>query len=991
MDHKKIYFFILFLLFSSVLFAKENTCHLQIQIQPHSSQIKGKLTVDFNSSQNYRLLDHGYSIKNINFKQKTKTKKKYYQIVEGQQMQLDFSGSTFGKNKIENHRVFLQKAWFPQFEDVDGKVMSCQYFLQVELPSSYMAISESQATVKKKENQTNAFYFSFDKTHVNIPLYASDLYQIQKRNLQLESGTLINIETWLFANHAHLATDYLDRLEQYLHRYFKLFGFIPYRHFVIVESWEAAWLPGLLVMDADMFSSSYNFVAHGLVRQWLGNYVKTKDGLGNWADALSSYIVSHFMVDPKDSKLFRHDLLYDYQLYRKQDSLSLFDYNEQVHPADMALGYGKGAMIFHLLRMQMGEKKFFQTVLQLSQSYAQLSIGWDEVIDTFNENQQGLDAIMWPWLSSVGLINMNFTAKSLSYEKGKYRTTISLTPANNIPNVSIEFPVWLHHSQGVKVLQLDNTFKSFADDFTMEGENLPLQMVIDPQYDLPRLLTAKERGVSFKDINWLWTEKKQKTENLVVVVDELDLEFFSSLLAPLSVKIITPKQVDAFTIKQKNLLYLFRYSHRNDFLLKFLKLPITSPKSFLQSGEFHIVASADNKRFRAAMGVGDISFEQLWRLFSSQAPYAHILVRNGKVTNTWRAAIQNGSSFDLFRLQMFSKTGAIVFEEAMTKISNEKIICIGEQHNQLSHHLAQLRIIQELIANKKKVVIGLEMFSQESQAALDRYIFGKTNEQQFLLESKYYEVWGFPYDLYKPILDYAREKRIPVKALNVDRNVIRQVAKHGLENLPSSLRKLLPAKIDTNNEQYRLELKSFFEAHHATHSHASFDNFFEAQVSWDETMAEQAALTWKKNPQAVLVVLAGAGHLKDYGIPQRIKKRTRQQPLVILPSSSKEPSDFSSDYVFQVPLLVENPIDKKLGVFLDKNEQNKIVIKKISPDSYLKIIGIEESDIIEKINGQTVNEIYALKTYLYLAEKSKEIKITIRRNNVPMIFYLNGN
>lgn len=992
MVHKQFYFFLLFFLFPSLIVATEHSCYLQIDILPHHSQITGQLTVDFHRSASYRLLDNGFSIKNIALKFKAKTKKKYYQIVEGQQIQIEFSGTIASKspNKMEDHKISLQEAWFPQLQDIDGKVMSCHYSLQVKLPPSYMAISETANASKKIKDNVPFFYFSYKKPQTNITLYASNLYKIEKQDLELKSGTLVSIETWLFAEHAHLSKVYLSQMEKYLHRYFELFGFIPFQRFAVVESWEGAWLSGLLVMDSKMLSSSYNFLAHGLVRQWLGNHVKMKDELGSWADALSSYIVSHFAVLPRQSKLFRHDLLYDYQLYREQDSLSLFDYNRKSNPMDAALGYGKGAMIFHLLRMQMGEEKFFQTVVQLSQNYAQLSIGWDEVIDTFNENQQGLSAIMWPWLSSVGLINMDFTAKYLSYEKGIYRTTIALTSANNIPNVAIEFPVWLHHSQGVKILKLNNAYKDFTNDFSIESQNLPLQMAVDPQYDLPRILTITERGVSFKDIDWLWLSKKQKIEDLVVVVDELDLEFFSSLLAQVSVKTIQPEQVDAFTIEQNNLLYLFRYQNKNDFLLRFLKLPLEQPKSVFKSGAFRIIPSASNKYFRAAIGVGDTSLEQLWNLFSKQASFSYIQVHEDKVVDAQRSAIQDGSYFDLFQLQILTPKGQITFEEAMTQIKNESIICIGEQHNQLSHHLAQLRIIQELVANKKKVVIGLEMFPQESQPSLDRYIFGKINEQQFLLESKYYEVWGFPYDLYKPILDYAREKRIPVKALNIQRNVIRQVAKQGLKNLPNNLRKLLPAQIDTSNEQYRIELKKFFDNHHNAHSNSSFEYFFEAQVSWDEMMAEQAAYTWKKNPQAVLVVLAGSGHLKNYGIPMRIKKRTGQAPFVLLPANvSKEQLDFDGDYLFQVPLLVENPIEKNLGIVVEKNGQNKIVIKRFSPGSILKMIGIQENDIIEAINDQMVHEIYALKTHLYFAEKGKEIKVTIRRNNVPMIFYFN--
>jgi uncharacterized iron-regulated protein len=52
------------------------------------------------------------------------------------------------------------------------------------------------------------------------------------------------------------------------------------------------------------------------------------------------------------------------------------------------------------------------------------------------------------------------------------------------------------------------------------------------------------------------------------------------------------------------------------------------------------------------------------------------------------------------------------------------------------------------------------------------------------------------------------------------------------------------------------------------------DNFYAAQVVWDETMAENAA-HWvaERAPSRQLVVLAGSAHCEHEAIPARIERR----------------------------------------------------------------------------------------------------------------------
>ena len=53
----------------------------------------------------------------------------------------------------------------------------------------------------------------------------------------------------------------------------------------------------------------------------------------------------------------------------------------------------------------------------------------------------------------------------------------------------------------------------------------------------------------------------------------------------------------------------------------------------------------------------------------------------------------------------------------------------------------------------------------------------------------------------------------------------------------------------------------------------NFTNFCEAQLVWDKAMAVHALGYVKKNPDRIMVLLAGTGHAWKKGIPERIKEQ----------------------------------------------------------------------------------------------------------------------
>jgi len=77
----------------------------------------------------------------------------------------------------------------------------------------------------------------------------------------------------------------------------------------------------------------------------------------------------------------------------------------------------------------------------------------------------------------------------------------------------------------------------------------------------------------------------------------------------------------------------------------------------------------------------------------------------------------------------------------------------------------------------------MEMFQHPFQHVLDEYIAGKTDEKTFLQRSEYFKRWRFNYNLYKGIIDFARERQLKVLALNIRREIIDKISAKGIGSL----------------------------------------------------------------------------------------------------------------------------------------------------------------------------------------------------------------
>ena len=220
---------------------------------------------------------------------------------------------------------------------------------------------------------------------------------------------------------------------------------------------------------------------------------------------------------------------------------------------------------------------------------------------------------------------------------------------------------------------------------------------------------------------------------------------------------------------------------------------------------------------------------------------------------------------------------AIAQAQSIVDDAHANVIYYGEQHDNSSHHLQELQFLQQLHQQKSNLVLGLEMFQRPFQSTLDQYSAGHITADELREESEFDQRWGYDWNDYAPILAFAQENHIPIRALNTPVEIIGKVGQGGFKSLQAEDWRWIPEEqdLDLTKDAYRDNIrKTYDEFHKGQGNSTSFEHFYQAQILWDETMADAIASYVNQHPDSIFVTLVGAGHvISDDGIPSRVKRR----------------------------------------------------------------------------------------------------------------------
>jgi len=220
----------------------------------------------------------------------------------------------------------------------------------------------------------------------------------------------------------------------------------------------------------------------------------------------------------------------------------------------------------------------------------------------------------------------------------------------------------------------------------------------------------------------------------------------------------------------------------------------------------------------------------------------------------------------------------VTAEALLDDLRQVQVIFIGEFHDHLGHHRAQLSIIDALDDEDTPLAIGLEMFRRDSQEDLDVWTADQMPLLSFL--EIFEDNWSM-WPKYRDIFMHARNHAVKMVGLNIPRQITSKVARNGFASLSREQRLLLgnvQCEVSETYGQYIRQALGGYGGHGDMYLY-----FCEAQLLWDTMMARNLIDFLKENPDYRVVVMAGSGHAWRFGIPRQLAAQSEIRYRVILP------------------------------------------------------------------------------------------------------------
>lgn len=219
------------------------------------------------------------------------------------------------------------------------------------------------------------------------------------------------------------------------------------------------------------------------------------------------------------------------------------------------------------------------------------------------------------------------------------------------------------------------------------------------------------------------------------------------------------------------------------------------------------------------------------------------------------------------------KTGDITpFKDYISRIPIQGFVLLGEHHENSAHHQWQLKVLNEMYNKQPNMAIGLEMFPQYLQHVLDEWVNNKIDKETFIQRSQWNEIWAYDFNDYLPLFEFARDKKIPLIAINIQKALLKMSRDVGWKNIPIDHRQGItdPAQPSKN---YLRQLAVSFRRHYEPNSKIdkqAFSRFVEQQLLWDRAMAQ--GLAKNKTNYPLIVGILGSWHLiNGFGVPHQLQ------------------------------------------------------------------------------------------------------------------------
>ena len=321
-----------------------------------------------------------------------------------------------------------------------------------------------------------------------------------------KSAGAVTAEVYLREPDDALAQKYLDATARYIEMYRGLIGPYPYGKFALVENfWETGYgMPSFTLLGPQIIrfpfilTSSY---PHEILHNWWGNSVFVDYDTGNWAEGLTAYMADHLIKEQQGQGAeYRRDTLKKYRDFVGEGrDFPLSEFRSRHSAATEAVGYGKTMMGFHMLRLRIGDDAFRRAMQSFYRKNRNRKATFTDVREAVEAaGELDLERFFADWVDRAGAADFDLADVRVAPGGNGYVVTGRLLQRQPQAPYALDVPIAVVTSNGTAVETISSNQRETA--FSITTRNPPQLLSVDPEFDLFRLLDARETAPSIGQV-----------------------------------------------------------------------------------------------------------------------------------------------------------------------------------------------------------------------------------------------------------------------------------------------------------------------------------------------------------------------------------------------------------------------------------------------------------------------------------------------------------
>ncbi len=374
------------------------------------------------------------------------------------------------------------------------------YRLKLSLPDGQRGLVAGRLVdeaLPRAEAQSYTATFEFAQGADGIDLMAGP-YTVREKIVPRAAARPLRVRTYFYPEIETLSSDYIEDSLRYITQYSRSIGEYPFSEFSIVASPlpTGFGMPTLTYIGAQVLRLPFiraTSLGHEVLHNWWGNGVSVDYTTGNWAEGLTTFMADYANKEresPRAALEMRLGWLRDFAAVPADDQRPLVEFRARTHGAAAALGYGKAAMLFYMLRDLIGEQAFEQGLRDFWRAKRFRKASWTDLREAFESaSRRPLADFFAQWLERTGGPALELErASAAPNDKGGFDLSLSFSQA--APAYRLSVPVEVASGADSRTYRVD--IDALTQQARIELERVPDGVRLDPQLRLWRMLAPEE-------------------------------------------------------------------------------------------------------------------------------------------------------------------------------------------------------------------------------------------------------------------------------------------------------------------------------------------------------------------------------------------------------------------------------------------------------------------------------------------------------------------